>query len=500
MASEEHDRMFDKALARHLRSAADGGEAVGVPGESASCPDAETLAAYHERALFSEQLNSLKEHIVGCAHCQTLLSSLEITDAIPLQAAEEEKVQAHAAAAPVSAAAQAETSGLEVRPFKSRRRAILFSGARWQWLAPAGAIAAGLLVWIAFHENRSLPLPSAKQSETKIAEYKATPPPVPSVREELPKPSAPVAKPPVALSRPQVTLSEPARAAESQAMTDAAKQSQVAGGTAGARTREALSEEELRNLKDRQSDTATAELAVRADLDTKSLHDAPQKKEATSADKEKLQAELTQLQQQNAQNYYNQNVTPSVSGPSPMNQVAPPAKAKTTASSSAPAPAPAAAPPATAPQAPSQVEVNGAVASYNDSSAANMKVARAVANPRFFSSPNSQSLWRVGRSGLIEFSKDSGATWSRQASGVTADLLSGVAPNDQVCWIVGKGGTILLTTDGGAHWKSVSSPLTEDLDHVRGGDSLHATIWTSHGMKRFSTSDGGLTWNPSPHP
>src|SRR5260370_2148677 len=101
MATDERDGMFDKALARHLRSAAPAGQAAEMPGAFASqggaCPDPETLAAYHERSLLPEQLNSLKEHIVGCANCQTLLSHLEMTDEIPLQAAQAEQVLAETA-------------------------------------------------------------------------------------------------------------------------------------------------------------------------------------------------------------------------------------------------------------------------------------------------------------------------------------------------------------------------------------------------------------------
>jgi len=96
MAPDERDRIFDRALARHLRSAAPAGETAGVPGvspsQSGACPDPETLAAYHERSLLPEQLNSLKEHLAGCANCQTVLAHLETTDEIPLQAAQEDQV------------------------------------------------------------------------------------------------------------------------------------------------------------------------------------------------------------------------------------------------------------------------------------------------------------------------------------------------------------------------------------------------------------------------
>src|SRR5258707_11511933 len=103
MAPDERDRSFDKALARHLGSAAPAGQAAEIPGAFASqggaCPDPETLAAYHERSLLPEQLNSLKEHLVTCANCRTVLAHLETTDQIPLQAAQEGQVFAQTASA-----------------------------------------------------------------------------------------------------------------------------------------------------------------------------------------------------------------------------------------------------------------------------------------------------------------------------------------------------------------------------------------------------------------
>jgi len=69
----------------------------------------------------------------------------------------------------------------------------------------------------------------------------------------------------------------------------------------------------------------------------------------------------------------------------------------------------------------------------------------------------------VGRSGLIEFSKDGGSSWSRQTSGILADLLTGAAPSDQVCWIVGSAGTILLTTDAAPIGRSFRRPSLKIL-------------------------------------
>src|SRR5580704_2421005 len=214
MAPDERDRRFDKALARHLRSGAPAREAAKLPTLSASqggsCPDSETLAAYHERSLLPEELNSCKEHIVGCATCQNILAQLEATDEISLLAVEREEVVATGsepaiAARNVEAFPAAPAPGQSQRaagaaPPKKSRRALLLRGARWQWLAPAGAIAAGLLVWIALHENQPLALPSLKQ--VQVATNQVPPPPVPSdsramqEASRLPKPA--LTKPPSA--------------------------------------------------------------------------------------------------------------------------------------------------------------------------------------------------------------------------------------------------------------------------------------------------------------
>jgi hypothetical protein len=501
MAPDERDRIIDKALARHLRSATPTGEAAGMRGVPASqsdaCPDPEMLAAYHERSLLPEQLNSLKEHIVGCANCQTVLAHLETTDEIPLQAAQEHQVLAVKESEPVMAARNLETMpaaevpGQSQRPVgaappRKSRRVLLLRGARWQWLAPAGAIAAGLLVWIALHENRPLALPALPESENKVAQNRAPAAPLPSDSITAPQPSAP-SKPAATLTRPQSANSEPA-IANGRMTSGATRQRQTLSVETGARAADSLTDKEVLARKDRERDASTDELtaANRADLDAKNLPEDLRKKEDATAQAEKAQAEIAQLQNSQTQNQTN-NVSPKVAGPSPLNQVESSKRAK---SAAAAAPAPAAPPP--------QPGVAGGVASrHND--AASLKFA-VISNPRLISPPGSNAIWRAGRNGLIEFSADEGSSWARQTSGVLTDLLTGSAPSDQVCWIVGRVGAILLTTDGGAHWTVIPPPLTEDLGGVHASDALHATIWNARGTKSFETGDGGLTWKPVPNP
>src|SRR5205814_6898169 len=53
--------------------------------------------------------------------------------------------------------------------FPNKSRIITISrGVRWQWLAPAGALAAGLLVWVAWHENQPLPWKTPRSEERRV--------------------------------------------------------------------------------------------------------------------------------------------------------------------------------------------------------------------------------------------------------------------------------------------------------------------------------------------
>ena len=489
MAPDERDRMFDKALARHLRSAAPTGQAAEIPGAFASqggaCPDPETLAAYHERSLLPEQLNSLKEHLVGCANCQTVLAHLETTDQIPLQAAEEDQVFAQTSSARV-VSAPSQTQVPEALPRKSRR-ARLLRGARWQWLAPAGAIAAGLLVWIALHENQQLPLPKSPNIENKVAQNRVPPAPVPSVSTKVPQSSA-REKSAATLPRPQSPVGDYV-ISSSRGASVTTKQSQTLSDEARAQSGKSTGDKELSARKDDERKTTTDQLAPanRAELDAKNLPLTMRQTVEVQSQAPASQEESSQSRNLQTLNQSNNSVSQNVPGPSPSAKAEPLKKAKR---ETAPPPAPPSPKPLGAD--------GGAAASYSTSES--LVVTGMISNPRLISPPGSNLSWRAGRGGLIELSKDGGSSWSRQTSGVLADLLTGSAPSDQVCWIVGRVGAILLTTDGGTHWKVIPSPLAEDLGGVRATDALHATIWNARSTKSLETSDGGLTWKPVPHP
>jgi len=481
MAPDERDRSFDKALARHLRSAAPDGEAArlseAASSRSAACADPETLAAYHERSLLPVEMNSWKEHLVGCANCQAIVAQLELTDGISLQAAELDEVVTKKSE-PVGTARNLETLPETAAPGKSRRaaraaapgksrRVLLLRGARWQWLAPAAALAAGLLVWIALHENQPLSPPNL--NHVQIA-TKQAPPPAPPVsnaaREASPSPKA-------ALSKPQSVADEFA-AAKTRGALDTTKSREKGDYLAQVSPSPSLADKEGRLRKDINSRSGAALPPAREQMD----------RDAKSVSRERQENAEGQPQAQAAnvqsQNQVNSN-SPAIGGPAPLGQAVNAKKEMKAARASA-APAPPANP------------VGGLTG------ATSMMEVVTVSNPRLIAPPGSHVLWRAGRAGSIDFSGDGGASWSRQTSGVLVDLLTGSAPSDQVCWIVGRVGAILLTTDGGAHWKALHSPLAEDLGGVRATDALHGTIWNARATRSFQTSDGGLTWTPVPSP
>jgi hypothetical protein len=480
MAPDERERNFDKALGRQLRSSAADATASPSPMDSAaqreSCLDPETLAAYHERSLLPEHMNSSKEHIVGCANCQSILAQLEATDSILLQTLDESQVLAANEASPVLTARSLETIPVSAAPKKSRR-VLLLSGARWQWLAPAGAIAAGLLVYIALHENQPLPLP--KNAAVEKASRQVPAAPAPPVSNGVPESSR---------SSYAVRPNPPAAADELTASkTQAASEGRKSGEKLYDRTQltpprpSADKESGLRkdDARARVLDSLHAENQL--DRDAKSLPSTKQKNEEVQL---QAQTQTLILQSQNQ----NQNISnaPKAAGPAPMGQAHMEAK-RMKAASAAPPPAPS-----------SPGVSGGAVTEFSDT--ASSKLVGALSNSHLIAPPGSAFLWRAGRAGAIDFSPDAGSSWSSQSSGVLVDLFTGSAPSDNVCWIVGRLGTVLLTTDGGAHWKLLSSPMKDDISGIQASDALHARIWNLRNTKIFETADGGLSWKSVSHP
>lgn len=467
MAAEE-DKKFEAVLGGFLV------DNLRARAGNLHCPESDVLAAYHERSLLPEEMNSWKEHIVGCARCQAVLAELEATDAIPLPAPEEASEKEEAllpkSAEPPAVAQEGGKPTPAKFPPKTRIREIS-RGVRWQWLAPAGALAAGLLVWVAWHENQ--PLPWKTPTEVKTAERErssksATLPALP--RQTAPSPPSDQTQTShlVERSKNQAAAGETLSAEETR-MSEALKQLEKPE----ARVRRAPSANKQRVPKDAAED-------LTAGAAQNQTAQEPRPGLAAAAETVVVPREATNAQMQAQQSPL---VAQKSAAPIPL----PESEKESKAESRGPALRPAVA----APPSPS------APAALNGNRSASHARMVGASDLHLIVTPSKKALWRAGHAGMIEFSSDGGASWSRQTGNVLVDLTAGSAPSEKVCWIVGRAGTILLTTDAGSHWALLHSPLEEDLGGVRATDALHATIWNLSNTKVFETADGGVTWSPA---
>jgi hypothetical protein len=476
MPSDDRGRSFENALASHVRAS----HAAGAPGNP--CADSEMLAAYHEGSLPPEQIASLKTHVTACTRCQEVLAFLEATDQIPFAVAD---VSARVPRAAV-AAAKASVRVLQARKPTS-----------WRWIAPAGALAAALLAWVAVQENHSLRI--AKEgsrgdlTQTQIAKAQpAAPPPLarPSLdateKSEAPSPDAFSASDAVSPSQIASDLRQRSRplAKEKDSLnarkeaTPGASVGGVIGGLASTAPKSATPPASDEGLQPQAPRSVTQTVTV----------------EATSPDVSKTDAFSSALAQAESE-------TKSAN-----------AKRAAVSSRSTPsAPTVAGAAPAPAPEPssePSQLNTESAalqnlptqqrnvtnLTSLNQT--AGLRLASGGVGVVTVSAPGGRVSWRIGQAGVIEFSSNAGKTWTVQPSGIIADLLAGSAPSPKVCWIVGRSGTILRTTDGGKHWQKVNPPTQDDLRSVFAVNARQATVSLPNAS--YLTTDGGATWNKLP--
>ena len=494
MALDDRDRSFEKALARHLRYVAptggDSDASVAVP-----CPDAEILAAYHDGSLGADELALWKQHVVSCDSCQLILGHLaapvdvaagqQSAEIIPAaQAASAGRVQLGTAASSQSARSAPVT---EIHP----RRMYL------RWLAPAGAIAAVLLVMVVVERSRSV-----LQSPTERVETASNRQP------------APVTPPPRASAESESDAVRAKQATSKDGSEEKLKeQSSSIGAPAGG-----LASRVAEPKQQREQERAAGNAYAQNSANGPAVSRQQQQGQMTSGygeghgvgpalDKKKDE-EQTMPAVSDAGRDLSAKALPEAPAPPPAPQNEPSFLAddslnRRAANKTAPAPAASAKPRSGV----AGGAASGAVAqtvTVENSSTAIMNV-RADAFPMapIFGPPAGNVLWRVGEAGSIEHSTDSGAAWSTQASGVSANLITGFALSPKVCWVVGTSGIILRTTDGGAHWIKISSPVAADLIGIRSTDAFHATVWfiddpKTGAVNSFKTSDGGIHWSAGP--
>jgi len=455
MPRDDRERNFEDALSRNLRAhwSAVPSDARSAPPFSPAplpphdCPDAEILAAYHERLLTQEEMSFRKQHIASCSRCQEIIVNLEATEDTPFEiplALDREAVATRPVAVPhlqpdyaagSSAAQAAVAPATAAQPRFTVENPLRFVNPRW--LVPAGALAAGLLIWLAINRN-------APQTEFQLA--KEQPQSAPQ--------SAP-APPPANFAKDKAANLQ----APSAAKTDAFKKSNATTlDQKGAREQMAPPPSSSGQLKTpRAGDQPGGFIIWPKQAQTPSrVAPPPSAGAAAEPSNSIVNAETT---------------TPSI-----------PLENKKESALSAP---------------------TGAATDESRANRGNLQPLSKAAdlpsprNPQLVSSPEGEVMWRLLPSGIVQRSADAGATWTLQKTGVVADLLAGSAPSAQTCWVVGRAGTILLTTDSGNRWMKVPSPTTEDITAVAAVVAQEATITTATN-KSYKTTNAGITWQANP--
>lgn len=460
MALDDRERNFEDALARNLQANLLANASASTPAPASArldnCPDAEILAAYHERLLDTDEMILRKEHIASCLPCQEVLAQLEATEGIPFaldgEAVAPRVVAAphtqllHAARASASPAAQA-TAAQPNFPVETLRRF-----ATWRWLVPAGALAAGLLIWFAIKGT-------APQTEFKLAKNQAQPAPR----------NAP-APPPTNFAKDKSANLQAPSAAKTDTLARSAATSLDEKGA-----REQKAPPPSGALKTPRDDGQAGGLVIspkQAQTQSRVLPRSPSEHNELAREAAPLPASPAPA------------ISDSIANAGTTTRSVPQDFKRESAVSGAAG----------------KLATEEARANRGDvlplRKAADLPSSR---NPRLVSSPEGEVMWRLLPSGTIQRSADAGATWTVQKTGVVVDLLAGSAPSNRICWVVGRGGTVLLTTDGGDHWLKISAPSTDDITTVFGVDAQQATITTAKNNS-YKTTNGGTSWTAVPNP
>ena len=468
------DSLFDKALARQMggNPAGDGSNAE----KHGVCPDAELLAAYHERSLGDDEMALWKQHVASCGRCQQVLAALEATDDVLVNAEVDAEFSAvldeGGAPLPVARARLAHLKAQTVGFGSAARMPMSIPAApapvaagvkrrsRKYWILSVGAVAAVFLVVLGV-TMRTKFLGAPKPANIGVVEG------------------------------PQLS-------ARNESPVDA-----IAGT---ARSSPAAPQVRQDKLRARRENGKVSALAIPRE-------NLAQKNEPTdnsSADAWRVTATTDEQVAVGGATAAAPPAAPMVAGgrsdsanaPTVRKSVEASGAAVQTETAGASAVSVGAAP---APNMPSRgledKETQAAAALLQKQAVQGSRTSygmvaakSSLTNSHLIAAPGGNVIWRIGAGGKVEQSTDAGATWKLQNSGVTSALNTGSAPSDAVCWVVGAAGTILLTADGGGHWTKLVSPLASDAGGILAVDALHATIWDATHGNTFVTADGGVTW------
>jgi len=466
---ESLDRRREEALARRVGDALD----QLAHRQAVECPDAEVIAAYHEKSLQPDEIARWENHFATCTRCRKVLQVLAASVDAPLDEKEVARLGKLVAAArsPLEVTTQTAEPARPVRVNWRRR-----------WLAPALGIAAVLAIWFATHPPRR----AAEENSPEIL----------------------IAEAPKSEAAPSLETRSKQQSAESTATlgkNNEADAEALKGMPAG-RVQSANPSTDSLAKKNPDGGNVAREIAPSSNAPENNLRDEKKDKSEFNT-------------------YQSSGAVAGLSAPAPAARAAaaPPA----TAPPPVPAPqaqAKAQAPPDMRPPpsvsqsvqvteaAPQVQTANRALSgSLNESTAKDLplngrnyesllKLDAAGEFPAQINSPSGKIVWRAGKGGVIQRSTDAGRTWTPQKSSLQEDWLAGAAVSDKICWIVGRNGTIVRTTDGN-HWKKIAPPPMAadssgkfpDWISITASDAKNVTI-TANDQRHFSTQDAGKTW------
>ena len=450
MPPRDDDKAMDGLLRRSLARDAATADA---------CPEPDILAAYCERSLDADEMARHVLHFSECARCREQLAAIFRAEGVTEISAVQEAMGAPATAPRAMAQSPSRASPLE----KPARLGIF----DWRWLAPVAA-AILVVVFIYAHNSSRLANPLIHGNQVAMtkpavvpqagladressAQLQTAPPAAPAESRTQGNGAAPPAAPPVGRELPGMARnsattplrdkkidSSSALRSEYEARNDLSKRAEAATGTA--MEKQAPAELDALSAAKRDEDLARAKSAPSA---------TPTPGTAGPA-----QAE-TKMQGTGAGTAGQKSMVGGMANSRNQKQAA--------------------------------ADTNGAT----DVTVMSQMV-QVQSTAQMIQTPDASVQYRIQGTGVVERSKDGGATWQGQRVKANAEILAGAAPSENVCWLVGRGGVILMTSDG-KHWKKIPSPVVVDFVGVTAADASFATVTAADGRK-FSTQNGGMTW------
>jgi hypothetical protein len=437
---ESRDRQREETLARRM------GEALDklAPGDAGDCPDAELIAAYHERALNPDEIAWCETHFAACARCRKILAVLAASDDTPLAAKEVARLGELLAAS----RGPQETAS----PIAMPRRPTRFDW-RARWLAPALGVAAVLAIWFAIRPPwRAV---DRSPSGTLIA------------RAPMNEPSARV-EPRATERSDEVAAKKAPEPDRSVLKSSAAAQPQTAIPSTDALAKKSLDAEAFGGIP---QSSGAADKATHQDTKEKAESSESPVIAASPAPAPAFQAPRSAMA--------TSRLAQAQAAPQDLTQGG--ALGGAVAGSAANVPA-----------------QNKIIPESNGQLVPPVLAGRDIRV--LLASPSGQGLWAAGRAGVIQRSVDGGQTWGSQTSPLTDDWEAGAAISDTVCWLVGDHGAIARTMDT-AHWEKITPPAASAdangtfPDWIRiSANSAQAAVIESRDHRRFATEDGGKTW------